>query len=244
MLAKNNSSQSNSLDKFDRLVYKCKIYIDTSSLLNFAFNRWLKKYLPILQKQGQSIIILPKVYSELKLNLNNTDLEIVSVTKDVIKKVTDINGLIDYEETDIYKASPNYFNDFFKTKNGNKYVLITNDYDIFKGIDCDIRIIRINKSSDISKFRPDDISKIDKRIIRLNKTGFRTEKTIINSGDISNSVGKIPAKNDFVFDDKGNRIRILDLISSGGEGIIYLTDTQYVAKIYKRESNTKHKLKN
>ena len=75
---------NNSLDKFKKLINHCKIYIDTSSLLNFAFERWLDRYLPVLKQQNNYLIILPKVYDELKLNMQNDDLNLASVTKNVV----------------------------------------------------------------------------------------------------------------------------------------------------------------
>mgnify|MGYP000038447265 FL=1 len=234
---------NNSLDKFKKLINNCKIYIDTSSLLNFAFERWLDRYLPVLKQQNNYLIILPKVYDELKLNMQNDDLNLASVTKNVVQRLLDLENknLIKFEQSDIEKTSASYFNDFFKDKKDQNCLLITNDYDVYKSIDCDIKISRINKSSDMSKFRHDDISKIDPRVLRLNQSAFKAAKAIISSDDAVNKISKIPAVGSTVYDDNGNKISILSEISAGGEGIIYSTNTEYVAKIYKKEHNTQHK---
>lgn len=234
---------NNSLDKFKKLINNCKIYIDTSSLLNFAFERWLDRYLPVLKQQNNYLIILPKVYDELKLNMQNDDLNLASITKNVVQRLLDLENknLIKFEQSDIEKTSASYFNDFFKDKKDQNCLLITNDYDVYKSIDCDIKISRINKSSDMSKFRHDDISKIDPRVLRLNQSAFKAAKAIISSDDAVNKISKIPAVGSTVYDDNGNKISILSEISAGGEGIIYSTNTEYVAKIYKKEHNTQHK---
>ena len=132
---------NNSLDKFKKLINNCKIYIDTSSLLNFAFERWLDRYLPVLKQQNNYLIILPKVYDELKLNMQNDDLNLASVTKNVVQRLLDLENknLIKFEQSDIEKTSASYFNDFFKDKKDQNCLLITNDYDVYKSIDCDIK---------------------------------------------------------------------------------------------------------
>ncbi|MDL0088685.1 hypothetical protein [Campylobacter gastrosuis] len=234
---------NNSLNRFQKIISNRKIYIDTSSLLNFAFERWLNRYLPILEQENKCLTILPKVYDELKLNINNNDLNLATTTKNVIKILSDLENklLVKFEQSDLEKTNANYFNDFFLKAKSQDYLLITNDYDIYKNICCYIGVYRINKNSDMSKFGDDDISKIDSRILRLNQSAFKISKTIISSDDVVNKISKIPTKGSTVYDENKNAILILDEISAGGEGIIYSTNTEYVAKIYKKEHNTQHK---
>lgn len=228
---------------FERFAKYYKIYIDTGSFLNINFDRWLKKMLPLLKQYNNCLIILPKVQEELKLNLSNYDLDIASLTRKTMQIIGDMidKNLIRLENADIESSSDNYFELFFSDIKSKDVAFITQDYDIFKTISSNIEIRRINKSSDMSKFRPDDISKIDPRILRLSKQAFKISRTIISSNDKVNDISGVPIENSLVYDDNGNKIKIIDKISAGGEGIIYTTSTEYVAKIYKKENNTKHK---
>ena len=182
---------------------------------------------------------------ELNLNINNADLNIASTTRKIVKFLKNMQdeNLIKFEVCDIDKARFNYFNDFFLSlKSDDKILLITQDYDIYKSIVAQgVEIRRINKSSDTSKFRPDDISKIDPRILRLSKPAFMKTNIMISNDDRINPITKIPEENDFVYDDKGKAVKLIKRISAGGEGLIYTTDTQCVAKIYKKQNNTEHK---
>lgn len=109
---------NNSLDKFKKLINNCKIYIDTSSLLNFAFERWLDRYLPVLTQENNCLIILPKVYDELKLNMQNNDSDMASTTKNIVQMLVNLENknLIKFEQSTIEKSSADYFNLFFQEK--------------------------------------------------------------------------------------------------------------------------------
>ncbi|WP_297945392.1 hypothetical protein [uncultured Campylobacter sp.] len=230
---------------FEKLAQNFKIYIDTGSLLNKAFERWFDRIKPFLKKYNNCLRLLPKVVEELNLNINNADLNIASTTSKIVKFLKNMQdeNLIKFEVCDIDKARFNYFNDFFLSlKPTDKILLVTQDYDIYKSIVAQgVEIRRINKSSDTSKFRPDDISKIDPRILRLSKPAFMKTNIMISNDDRINPITKIPEENDFVYDDKGKAVKLIKRISAGGEGLIYTTDTQCVAKIYKKRNNTEHK---
>jgi hypothetical protein len=226
---------------FENLAKNFKIYIDTSSLLNKAFEHWFDRMKPFLKKYNNSLKLLPKVLDELNLNINNTDLDMASTTSKIVKFLKNIHdeNLIKFDECDIDRSRLNYFNDFFiSLKYDDKILLITQDYDIYKNIVAKgVEIRRINKSSDTSKFHPDDISKIDPRILRLSKPAFMKANIMISNDDRENSIRKIPQENDFVYDDNGRAVKLVEKISAGGEGLIYTTDTQYVAKIYKKQGS-------
>lgn len=238
-----NFISNSNLRVFEVFAKNYKIYIDTGSFLNIKFNPWLKKMRPLLKKYNNQLIVLPKVQKELELNLGNPDLNIASTTKNILQTINELIGenLLISEKSNLEISLDNYFELFFSEIKTDNVAFITQDYDIFKTIPVNIHTRRINKSSDMSKFRPDDISKIDPRILRTSKQKFKFSKIIISSEDKINNISIIPVENSIIYDNNKNKIKIIDKISEGGEGIIYTTNTEYVAKIYKKESNTKHK---
>ena len=47
---------------------------------------------------------------------------------------------------------------------------------------------------------------------------------------------------DILHTPKGTSIRLVSVLGEGGEGAVYVTNTPYVAKVYKPEKTTTHKL--
>ena len=69
---------------------------------------------------------------------------------------------------------------------------------------------------------------------------FHICKSVTSLDDSRLVVTHIPAENEIVYTSRGP-IKLESKVAAGGEGIIYTTNTPYVAKIYIKENNTKRK---
>lgn len=70
---------------------------------------------------------------------------------------------------------------------------------------------------------------------------FRTCTKISTLPDTQNPVSHIPIEGEEVLTTNGT-VKLVKQLGAGGEGIIYTTNTPYVAKIYKKEKNTKRRM--
>ena len=81
-------------------------------------------------------------------------------------------------------------------------------------------------------------------------TGNKMKKQYIQPGcnhprrtpDTVNQVSHIPGEQDVAYSNHFGVIKLVAKIGSGGEGTVYSTNTQYVAKIFHARSNTTHKI--
>ena len=108
--------------------------------------------------------------------------------------------------------------------------LLNNEYNfnILSKIKSIFGVSKKNKSSKIgSQINQDEIFNIAKKV-----TSISDEKLKITN---------LPKENEVAYTKENKAIKLLREVASGGEGIIYTTDTQYVAKIYKNENNTRRK---
>ncbi|PSJ32189.1 hypothetical protein UF10_01805 [Peptostreptococcus russellii] len=149
---------------------------------------------------------------------------------------------------------------FTKFRMTHKLLLITQDNDLAKDIIAlnsnksvranPVHVKRINQYGFLSNFTWNaDNTKNDspKRNKRQNNEEdldedevFQICKSVTTLDDSRLVVSHIPAENEIVYTSR-DPIKLESKVAAGGEGIIYTTNTPYVAKIYKKENNTKRK---
>ena len=250
----------------ENYVKEFKIFIDTCSILHPAINKFWKNIIPLLKLYKNKVIIPFRVIEELKKHENNTfDQNLSKNSKDAL---TTIKYLNDNNFIEIRGESSDNFTDnvfqvvFTKYRMNYKLLLITQDNDLSK----DIALLNNNKSvkanpvsvkqinqygflsnyswnSKNTKYNQKIITneeEIEEDEIDENEI-FKTSKKVTKLKDSIQNISYIPKENEDVYITDGKSIKLMDEVAAGGEGIIYRTNTPYVAQIYKRNNNTVRK---
>ena len=240
-------------DFLEECVKNNKVFIDTCSLLHEKASEFFVHIFPILEKYNTKMIVPYRCIEEIEKKSKETKTaKSAMVAKKMLAMLQQVNLLdIKGEKNDNF-ADNVFLVQFTKFRMSYNLLLITQDRDLGKDI------LSLNKSSAV---RGKTV-----KVARINKYGFlsrheieeqqskHTHPSNMNSQEkfevaknvstISNNIMKIsyiPKENDSVICN-GNTIRLIKELGSGGEGSIYETNTEYVAKIYKSEKITERKL--
>lgn len=240
-----------------------KIFMDTCSILHFATEKFWENIIPILQQYQNKVIIPLRCIEELeKHEANKEKYELAENAKDCLKKLQQLiaANLVEIRGEKDDNFADNVFQVVF-TKHRMRYklLLITQDNGLAKDIQGlnnsksvkanPVHVRRINQYGYLSKFTWGDDNRVkhDKNYKSHNcdedLTGdevFRICNSVTAVDDSKLTVTHIPTENESVSTSYGS-IMLESEIAAGGEGIIYTTNTPYVAKIYKKENNTQRK---
>ena len=263
----NRQSTSESKEDYARshmesYVKDCKIFIDTCSLLHFAADKFWINIIPLLGQYNNKVIIPLRSIEELEKRSNKNDKpELSENAKQMLKIVQQLikAGFVDIrgEKTDNF--ADNVFQVVFtKFRMTHKLLLITQDNDLSKDIIAlngnksvranSVHVKRINQYGYLSNFSWNDGSKdcnksanhVYDRHDLPEEEIYRLSTKVTNVEDMPLKVIHIPGEQETVYTQSG-AIKLLKSVAAGGEGIIYTTNTQYAAKIYKKENITKRK---
>ena len=241
-----------------------KIFIDTCSILHVAVNKFWIDILPLLGQYQNKLIIPLRSIEELQKHAENLSKPDLAKTANNSLKV--ISRLHDAGYVEIRGEKNDNFVDnvfqvvFTKFRMTHKLLLITQDNNLAKDIISlnsnksvkanPVHVKRINQSGYLSNFfwnvenqknDKSDQNKSHSNEDELNEDEiFQIYKTVTTLEDSRLAVSHIPKENEIVYTSYG-AIQLGDKIAAGGEGIIYTTNTPYVAKIYKKENNTRRK---
>lgn len=260
-----NSKEARSqeiMESFVRDGYK--IFVDTCSLLHFSAEKFFLNIIPILDSYNAKIIVPLRCCDELKKHSqNNLDVQLANNASNVLKKLKQLidAGYAELRGEDSDNFADNVFLTVF-TKFRMKYnmLLITQDNDLAHDILAlndsksvngkDVCVRQINQYGFLSRFFWDK-SFIPIKSENTEKSepvdAFKTCTKITSIPDTSIKV-QIPSMGDSVYTSRdginleNGLIRLNDKVADGGEGIVYETNTPYVAKIYKNGKLTKRKL--
>lgn len=258
-----NNKEAYARNRMESYVKDYKIFMDTCSILHSAADKFWKNIVPLLEQYGNKIIIQRRVIEELQkheANLQKPDLAKNSTRSLNIIQQLRKAGLIELrgEESDNF-ADHVFLVVFSKFRMTHKLLLITEDKKLAMDIIAlnknrsvkanDVNVRRINQYGYLSGFtwRTEDsgvtrhkgINK--KPLDELDEDEvFQICKTVTSMDDTILKVSHIPAENEIVYTSWGT-IKLETRVAAGGEGIIYTTNTPYVAKIYKKENNTRRK---
>ncbi len=242
-----NKTDKKFIEKLTDDVEKFKIFIDTCSLLQGSVSiKFFENIIPILKQKNAKLFLPGKCFFEIEKKMKSKkDAELSKKAKEIYEKIKEYSskGFIDIKydksEGEGSFADNTFLSVFTMFRDRHNLLLITQDNDLAKDI------LKLNDSKSV---------KTNKKIAvkRINKYGFLSpfdwqfEKfnVAIKVTDVSNEPIKLsfkPKKGDTIFSDFGE-VKLKNLISDkGGEGIIFETDTPYVAKIYKTGKLTQRK---
>lgn len=246
-------------DTFEILVEKdYKIFVDTSSLMQKESEIvFFKIIAPLLSKYKKQLIIPKSVLNEIsKHNYNkHTDIEKANHILDELSKfqLWGTNSKFDEQFADNAISSQ-----FHSLRLKYNLCLITNDNSYKKdgNLSQDILDLKKSRSSenikDIKVFfikNQELIEFKDKFDRTVNEENQNTSKkqyfkfllpTNPKLNDSELNPRTIPEVGDFVVDNEGKKHKLLKQIGrTGGEGSVYLTDSNFICKIYKQEKVTK-----
>ena len=247
-----------------------KIFIDTCSLLTDSADSFWNNIIPFLYQYDTKIIVQLRCYEELQKHYENIkEPELVKKTLTCLrtfKRLYDA-GYIEIRGEDTDNFADNVFLTVFaKFRINNKLMLITQDRDLAGDIlslngsrsvksSNTIIVKRINKYGFLSNIYPKknnqgnkkDRAPVDKasEIIVPDEEKFEIYKFITNIPDDKMNVSNIPSEYEpaYVYTGSGqwHIIQLTEKLGAGGEAVIYLTNTPYIAKIYNKDKNTKRK---
>lgn len=242
-----------------------KIFIDTCSLLHSSSDDFWMNIIPLLHQYQNSIFIPSRCVEEIKKhskNKNNT--ELAQNAKECLIK---LKGLVEAGYVEIRGEPTDNFTDnvfqvvFTKFRMKYKLLLITQDNNLAKDIlnlnnsrsvkANEVKVNRINKYGLLREFYWKDSEentdliktskKPEKKEIKIGEDEmFRVCSQVTNISDTKLRVSEMPIEGSNVLTSKGS-IKLTKELGSGGEAIVYLTNTPYVAKIYKNDNITKRK---
>lgn len=242
-----------------------RIFVDSSAFLidqnnSVALKAFWQHITPLLKQHRKKIILPFCIANEITKQTNAND----KITQNLAREAIKLIGILrEGQSIDIFgnknDSIDNIFNTIFtKFRNYYTMLLITRDDRLAKDIlalnnkntakrfgaciisdDGFLEAPKINKIQNI-------INTIKNVIISKDNTKQETLQpfqigvkptTISNEVILSNRI--IPKSNDFVFTSNKEKIQLKDEIGQGGEGAVYETNTQYIAKIYYKYKVTK-----
>lgn len=245
------SAASSSLENY---VKNYKIFIDTCSLLHSAADKFWENIVPMLETYGVKVIVPSKVIDELKKHSDNAENDNLAQNArnslEYLKKLQKGKLIsIKGEKTDSFVD--NLFQTVFtKFRMQYKLLLITQD----KKLAADI--LALNNSQSVRSY-PIHVKQINQYGYLSNCVNIKTEEfseNTINKDEmfeVGSGVSEIsaeplkitclPKENENVYRSDNSAIMLREEIGTGGEAVIYKTDTPYIAKIYREKKITKRK---
>ena len=254
-----NDVREMSQAQLEEYVKNYKIFIDTCSLVQPNADQFWMNVIPLLKKYNNKIIVPYRVIEELnKLSQKSDKPGVANNAKNTLKVLYQLHssGFIDIrgEATDSF--ADNVFQVVFtKFRMTHNLLLITQDNDLAKDI------LNLNKTGSVNA-KPVSAKKINKYGFLSNykwntpasdKTDSNKNKALVPDEEkfqlcttvrkFQNekiTVRQIPKEHEAVYINQGE-ILLTEKIGDGGEGCVYKTNTNYVAKIYKSDKLTRSK---
>ncbi|MEG0900216.1 MAG: hypothetical protein RSF40_10975 [Oscillospiraceae bacterium] len=259
-----NGKETYAKNALEGYVKDWKIFMDTCSILHFAADKFWMNIIPLLRQYQNKVIVPLRSIEELqKHEANIGKPELAENAKNCLKVLHQLinAGFVEIRGEQGDNFADNVFQVVFtKFRMTHKLLLITQDNDLAKDITAlnsnksvranPVHVKRLNQYGFLSNFTwntdniKSDIPKQNKRHDNDNDLDedevFQICKSVTSLDDSRLVVTHIPTENEIVYTSRGP-IKLESKVAAGGEGIIYTTNTPYVAKIYKKENNTKRK---
>ena len=254
--------------KLDEYIKEYKIFIDTCSLLDnlrhtenlFECNR------EQLLSHGKKINIPLRVVQEIERHSQNSrKYMLMRVAAQVYKKLGQWQqqGLVEICGNNQFDnfADNAFLTAFTAMRVHSKLLLITQDRNLSQDILAlnnslsvnghDIKVLRINKAGKLEEFRQQnapgrgisifiDFSPLDVPPPKPEEV-FAAQCQLSRQEDTPIALKQIPAEGQLVYDKRHRPVKLERTLAAGGEGIVYATDGELVAKIYKSGKLTKRK---
>ncbi|MDR2409902.1 MAG: zinc-ribbon domain containing protein [Bacteroidales bacterium] len=248
-----------------------KIFIDACSLLDPHASLFWLHIIPLLKKYCSTIIVPLRVIDEIQKHKSAPDKELANIATETEKNLIALKneGFIEIRGEKSDKFADNVFLTVF-TKFRQEYnlLLITQDINLAldilnlnytKSVDGKkVLACKINYYGYLSTIkRPENMVSFGKFPNNSNQQQgkkhepsssivstsemFKLTNKMSNISDKKINVSAIPAEGDALYTDLGKKVKLIRKIGDGGEGVIYTTDTEFVAKIYKKDKLTEQK---
>lgn len=264
---KQHEMEQRSQDAIKHYVENYKIFIDTCSLMDMQADSFYNNIYPYLEKNSSKIIVPSRVIDELSKHVrskNQDKQKKASNGLSILEKLKRKNLLDVRGELSDNFADNVFLVVFTKFRMQHKLLLITQDNTLAKEVlnlnnskavkANNILVKRINKHGYLSNIEniqsentgnsrnnvKDKQKTITKRREKIDKFELATE--VKRHSDNNIKISKVPDENDIVTSGTGAKIKLIKKLASGGEGSVYTTNTEYVAKIYKKDKVTRDKL--
>ncbi len=252
----NNKKEEYALEKLESYVKEWKIFIDTCSLLHPAADKFWMNIIPFLEKYQAKVIIPFRSVEELQKHAaNKEDADLARRSNNTLKILVQLRnaGYIELrgEKTDNF--ADNVFQVVFtKFRMTHKLLLITQDRDLARDIlslneskavrAYPVHVQRVNRYGFLSGFKANEEQSRpagEKESMEPDEI-FKVCDSVTAIADTPMGVSHIPGQQECTYTVQGP-VKLISEIASGGEGILYSTDTPYVAKIYKRGNITRRR---
>lgn len=247
-----------------------KIFIDTCSLLENSADIFWQNIIPYLNQYHSKIIIPLRCIDELQKhqkNTSNPDLSKRALNSLKIVKQLLTAGYVEVRGENTDNFADNVFAFVFtKFRMTEKLLLITQDRDLSEDIlklndskavnhANPIHVRKINQYGYFSNIYPKSSKPIGKKEIRVKSAKinevnvpeeekFELCRHITDIKDNKINVTHLPSQNESVYVYTTNQwqtIQLTEKLGTGGEAVIYATNTPFVAKIYKKDNVTRRK---
>lgn len=265
-----NDIRAISIANLDKYAKNFKILIDTCSLIGNGDGRedlFLDNIIPLLRKNGNKIIVPTMVVKELeKIKANPKREGLDELASKAYRRLVRLQSQdclsINGEQTDTY-ADHVFQHVIAKFRVSYNIILVSNDKKLisyFERMNMDqsvraneVKCMGINKYgflspktgnasvNSVSNSHNGSVSRFSSKSTAAFSMKSVSVSTLTNIKDEVMKVTSIPSENDVVTTGNGRKIRLGGSISEGGEGVIFSVDGNSVAKIYKRENNTRRK---
>ena len=247
-------------EDLERFAKTHKFFIDTCTLMEPSSKVFFEDMKPFILKYDNPIIVPMFVVREIENNQKKKDKPDTAQKADQAYKLLynlQKEGLVIFrgESNDVNHADAMFLSLFDKYRYDYRLILLTQDHglatDILKKNESEsargnkIKVRRLTQKGWISKFYFDKKpvkGENDKKPYKPGKpappaNSFKVYTQVTSIKDEAEPLVKVPGEGDDVFV-QNQPIRLEKELASGGEGSIYLTNTSYVAKIYKKDKNT------
>ncbi|KPA09102.1 Serine/threonine protein kinase-related domain protein [Candidatus Magnetomorum sp. HK-1] len=257
----------NELRNLEYLFRDYKIFIDVCSIMHNSSEKFFNNIKPLLIESNNHIIIPMIVVKELEKNVNSEDDKTKENAKKGFKILSSFatERLIEVQGDENDTVIERLFQELFtKFRDSYNMCLITQDHTLAKNLfnfvnikpdnnesgyyiqllyidnysnlqNWDVRFKELEKHS--NNERPQRPKSIKNNVNSYTKP-FRLYDKPINEEDKLLSA-TIPAEGDIVITDKLGKVKLTDIIDSGGEGVIYKTEIEdIVCKIYNKDKLT------
>ena len=239
--------QATSARNLENLIKGNYIFADISALLAPAAERFFELALPLLQQNHKKIYIPYSVAAQMNTWAQDaTDSERAQLCR---KRLI---GLIELQKRGLVEFRRNGKDDnpsrdlitycaHFRLQ--NPLLVLTQEEKLAR----DLLSLNHQKSANgkfVSVKRINKYGYLSNLDGLVKKQPFQFCKTVRDEADTVLPCTVHPGENDSVFvnSDQSGEIRLLSELGKGGEGVIYRTNTPYIAKIYKEECCTAHRL--
>lgn len=229
----------------EKIVKEYKVFIDTCSILNESFGKFVVNIYPLLLKYKTNINLIAQVIIELKKKLKDPSLS--SRAKTALETLTELSkmGLLKVYGDESESFADNVFlSQFTRLRLDYDILFITQDVNLAKDIKNNLNTLQSARGHLI-------------RVRKLNMMGYLSEFADLSSSnnfyskketrvytkitDVSNQLMKVshvPGDGEVVYTKDKEKVYLVKKLAEGGEGKIYLISSQidnqnqFVAKLY------------